>query len=170
MILISFAAAESIYLFVYKPLFLSPPLTVLPPNRVEQKTRSVVLRNQDPNQAISEYNLQWVRTMEKDTVKSAMLMNQYEGEIIEWNTKGERINDVLYKLRFRIKGKNNNSNGFQLSETGSQNIKVFKRVDSKEEVIELKDVRVGDNVLINETIDLTKDWNSTRTEFKITVI
>jgi|SRR3989338_2184920 len=106
----------------------------------------------------------------KGVLKSSVIINEYEGEIVDIDKDGIVSNSVEYKVILSIKGRENNENTFFYQKDHIDLIKVVKTQEGKEEPITINDLNIGDQINIKESIDLTKDWENSVTEIKISKI
>lgn len=125
-------------------------------------------------QALDQQNLDKTITnlkqFGKGVLKSSVIINEYEGEIIDIDKDGIISGAVEYKVIISIKGRENNKNTFFYQKDHINLIKVVRTADGKENPIIIDDLNIGDVIIIKESINLTKDWENSVTEIKISKI
>ncbi|MBI3366150.1 hypothetical protein HY041_00790 [Candidatus Roizmanbacteria bacterium] len=135
-------------------------------NATRPSLPSLASRNQTKDFAISDDNLKSLMLIEKGTLVSSLLKNKYKGKITMLSNKGGAIEGNIFKTLLVISdGKNFAS--FYLGDTDLQKVRVVELKDSSESVLNLGDLKVGDSITIEQTIDLQKTFKDNFVEFKI---
>lgn len=159
-ILVVIIGAEVYYLFMYKsiPSFQTRQSLPISPTSMPKKTKGDLL-----NEIRSEYFHRTRLYATNSALISATRTERYEGKIIEIDTRGgvdENLDNFEYSVKLRIKGKGEIPNQLLFNKTDLASIKVVDKDNDRENPIKFADLKVGDNIILNSTLDLTKDINN----------
>lgn len=165
-ILIAIIGGEIYYLFLYKsvPVF----------NRGESlQTSSVpqITRQNLADELRVEYSQQNRLYATNSALVSAIRTEKYEGKITEIDTRKETEKSpdhFEYTVKLMIKGKGELQSQLFFSETELTFIKVVQKDNQQDTLIEFSDLKVGDEVILNLTRDLTKGISDNIVDGKIT--
>ncbi len=112
----------------------------------------------DPNHAIRYNTLETFMRLNKQVLYASTATNTLRGRIMELGFQNGA-------LKLQIEGVDN---PFLFSSQDLPNLRVIQMVAGKEEQFSAKDLKVNDNVLMDITIDLTKDPPDSILSAKIT--
>ncbi len=79
----------------------------------------------------------------------------------------EYAKETSQALTFRMRGQNGASNTFILSLSDEKVLKIIAVQKNKEVVLSISDVNVGNQIAIEEDLDILKEWGENRILFKI---
>lgn len=127
------------------------------------------------DQALNPLTLALLRNVKKDVLNSSFLTNEYKGAISELDTQGGLYQGsgltqgtiFSYGVKLSIVGKQKNSFTFYYTKKEVGKFKIVTIENGIEENIALSDLKVKDDILIKETVDLTKDAESNLVETKL---
>lgn len=144
---------ETIYL-----LTSNKPAKVLPQKGQSQVQSSPQVLRDAPG--IREGAIRYLQVLPKGILIYSTVTNLYQGEISELETKeGKLASDFTYSLKLTIKGPNS-STPFYFNKN---NLKKLKGAP-------ISSLKVGDQIRLQETIDLREDFSDNRKEIIITKI
>lgn len=154
--------------------------TLLPTQQID--ANPILIQNdlKRPDAAINDNTLsQWytvLRWFYNDVLTSSIITNDFEGIVDAINTTGGNFSDVSdkynqqkYKISLAIRG-GQHKNWFFFKEEDLPNITIVELANGKENPINFEKIKVGDKIKIRETINLTKNFESSLLEFKISKI
>lgn len=124
---------------------------------------------QEPIEVIRKMVNNRVEMIQDNLITSIKDIVRYEGRVVDIDIKGssQSPNDQLsYKTKLTLQGKTRNFN-ILFNEFDLNKTKVFKKLENQEIPISLDDLKVGDRVIIDATLDLTLDWGKNAVEIKI---
>ncbi|MEM4714244.1 MAG: hypothetical protein QXQ79_01745, partial [Candidatus Nanoarchaeia archaeon] len=114
----------------------------------------------NPNLAIDAKVLHTLWGYKKQILKSSTIKNVHEGRIVFLDNKGGKAfydyYNYLVKIKIAYFNDPNLQHTFFFSEDDLQKTKFFKLKDKKEMPIDMKELKVGDIVKIEEEIDALK--------------
>lgn len=155
---------------------LSPSITAEPSqisiaNLLPTENPNLFTQN-DPNRAINANMVLGLLQSRKGILISSILNNQYTGEIVEIDTKEGTVpvTGSKYKLKLVIKSNQNILQDLYFSNPQQNKIKIIKKTDTGEEPITWSDLEPKDKIIIQSSIDLTKELGSNLIEMKVTKI
>ena len=119
-------------------------------------------------QAYNPYILNIIGKINKPNTISAILNNNYEGKIVD--IKKNLKEKVIYPFTFRIRGYANLENAFLLTKSDIMKLQVFVFKNNQKKITSFDELRIGDTITINETLNLKYDWQKMRNQFIITQI
>lgn len=116
-----------------------------------------------PNQdfAINPRALRYLQVLPADILSSSILTNVYQGEISEIDTKeGVLPPGFQYQLKLTLKNNDSSASPFYFNQNNLKRIKGTP----------ISSLKVGDQIKLEEKIDLTQDFSDNRKEIIITKI
>lgn len=119
---------------------------------------------------VAEYAPSYLATLSKGVLASSVLKNEFHGTITSVDRKGGTLpfrSYFPYSAAITIQGKELGSNTFWYNENNLKHLKVFTLVGEKENLLTLPDLQEGNEIIITETVDLTKDFEDNRTDIQI---
>ncbi|OGK19934.1 hypothetical protein A3C23_04510 [Candidatus Roizmanbacteria bacterium RIFCSPHIGHO2_02_FULL_37_13b] len=122
------------------------------------------------SQALDNQVIDSLKKLKKGILTRSTLINTYDGKVVEVNTKGGRLpwaNDFQYKFALKIVNEKGESNTFYYNET-EMKTKVAM-VDKLGKPIKPEEIKTNDAVMIEESMDLKKDWNNNLINLKISI-
>lgn len=111
------------------------------------------------NQAFNRDELSSLFPIKKGVVKSSTIISEFQGNIIEIDSKGGivPIDKFKYKLKIRIKGGSEDTNTFYFSNNEVNKIKVFYLNKDQKIPFALNKLNIGDKISLKTTSDLLKN-------------
>lgn len=124
-------------------------------------------QKEDPGQAYKNNAINIINELPKSIIVSAILQNQYQGRILEiqQNTK----TNTQYPLIIRLRGIENLDNSFLITKPQLETLQVFISQKNEKTSSTLNELKVGENVIIEEKLNLQKPWPETRMQISITI-
>lgn len=116
-----------------------------------------------PNQAfaINPRALRYLQVLPASILSSSILTNVYQGEILEIDTKsGVLPPGFQYQLKLTLKNNDSSPTPFYFNQNNLKRIKGTP----------ISSLKVGDQIKLEETIDLREDFSDNRKEIIITKI
>jgi len=144
---------EVVYLFLTsknnQPQNISPSVVNVTGNNKKETQRNGI-------QAVNDQTVENIKMFNKEVIRSSILENQFQGKIIEIKKEpqGQKV-DFSYVLKIRIKG-NKETNSFYFNDQEVNKIKI----KNENNYLSVDDLKVGDEIIINERLDLLKDINA----------
>jgi hypothetical protein len=118
--------------------------------------------------AYNKETLDSLYNFNKDIIKSSILLNEYEGIVIDINENGGYLKKENFDFKYFLRIKNNkDTNSWYFSDNEIEKIKVYDKTDKE---INLNDIKIGDNIKILHKVDLLKNLNSNLIEFNIYIL
>lgn len=165
-IVLIIVAAEVGYYFFYQPQITTPPKK----NGASTPTKTLIGLT---DSALSPDTLSDLLYTRRGVLTASILNNKYQGEIVELITTGGIIpkNQSPYQVKIKIQGEQGAVNVLYLGASDLALTKMYQiNKDGKQLPINISDLQIGNKVIIEITLDLTKDPNSNTMEIKITRI
>ncbi len=135
---------------------------------------SPTVKNEGPfvqDSALNSQSLNNLLILKKGVVSSSILTNTYTGTLIDLDIKGGELDDFEYKLKLKIKGKNDLTNGLYYTESDIKNLRITKSSEGTEPiVVGPEKLEIGDNLVITETTDLTKNFENAIIKLEIHIL
>ncbi len=103
-------------------------------------------------------------------IKSSVRTTVFESTIKTIDTRETLEKGIKYKLKITIKAGDTDVQDFNFSEYELERMKVFEMKDGKEQSINYSQLKSGDKIRMETTIDLTKEWAESTVNIKITKI
>jgi len=120
--------------------------------------------------AISQAHLKSLGAFTKDTLDSAFVNVKYQGLIKQIDNKGGEREDTGFKYNKNIEIAGDRSSITRyFTESDLNNVHVVKIVRGQEIEIDLNELKVGDNIIVEEETDLLKNLKNSSLKFKIYV-
>ena len=118
--------------------------------------------------AYNKETLDSLYNLNKDIIKSSILLNEYEGIVIDIDENGGRLKKENFDFKYFLRIKNNkDTNSWYFSVNEIEKIKVYDKAGKE---INLNDIKIGNNIKILHKVDLLKDFNSNLIEFNIYIL
>jgi hypothetical protein len=108
----------------------------------------------DSNQAIPRLMLINLSHLRQGVVKSSIINNQLQGEIIELDTKGGQFQGFNFLVKLKIKAENGQTNEFFYGEEELKKTKIVEVVGNQEKPIDIQNLKLQDKLEITESFDL----------------
>lgn len=165
-ILIIVSIIEITYLTVSgKDFTLNKLLAICP----KQTIMETACKNPAANQIADKNSRSLLLTDTTGVLLSSILTNKFSGEISSLIIKDLLIDGKTYKTQLKIKGKNNKEFSFLFN---ARDIKLtsVNMENGKTKNINLAQLKMGDRIILESTIDLAKDINNNTIVIKITKI
>ena len=121
-------------------------------------------------QALDNQVIDSLKKLKEGILTRSILINTYEGKVAEVNTKGGRLpwaNDFKYAFALKIVNNKGESNTFYYNQM--EMAEKVAIVDGSGKAIKPEEIKTNDPVLIEESMDLKKDWNNNLINLKITL-
>lgn len=161
-ILLLTVAAEMIYFLNLKNQKKVLPTTNSIDNNIIPQSTQVT--NQNPALMPSIYT--YLSRIPKDLLVSSTLTNKYQGKITILDIKEGILSGTFnYKLTLAI-GKNNSQIPFYYNDRNLKILKILNKSDDR--ILGIEDLKIGDEISIEETIDPAKDFTTNRQKILIT--
>ena len=113
-------------------------------------------------QAIKDDVLNYLYVANEGVIISSTLENQYQGKIIKL--------EISDGLKIIFQSENGAVNGYNFSKQELEKISVFRDNAGENEEITLNDLKLGDQITIDITLNLLNDLTNSLIESKITLI
>lgn len=126
--------------------------------------------NQNP--ALNQSSIVSLTYAQKGVLESSKVTNIYRGVIAELDTKGgvTAIYKFKYKIKIKIRGRQNSLQSFYFNEENMDKIEFVDVSKGKEIPTNYYELKVGDNIILEDTRDLFKNWDSNIVGVKVTKV
>ena len=167
-VLLIITAAELYYFFFYQPsknnVINKKPIVSLP------TPSSTTLLNENP--AVDKNTVNNLFLYKKSILSSSIINNKYEGEIVFINKNGGflKTEQFKYDLEIKIKSDSEEFNSFYYNENEVKQIKVFNLKNNQKESSDINELKIGDKVIIEESLNLLKDPNNNLEKLEIFIL
>lgn len=173
-VLLIVTAAELYYFFLYQPKSVnkSGPITNQPPSPTPQTISSEKNQFINENQAVNTNTVNNLFLYKKSILSSSIINNKYEGEIVFINKNGGflKTEQFKYNLEIKIKSDSEEFNTFYYNENEVKQIKVFNLKNNQKEPSNINELKIGDKIVIEESLNLLKDPNNNLEKLEISVL
>jgi len=118
--------------------------------------------------AYNKETLDSLYNLNKDIIKSSILLNEYEGIVIDIDESSGHLKKENFDFKYFLRIKNNkDTNSWYFNANEIEKIKVYDKAGKE---INLNDIKIGNNIKILHKVDLLKDLNSNLIEFNIYIL
>jgi len=124
-----------------------------------EQTQNQPNPSQNTAQALDPQVIDSLKKLKPGILTNSILKNTYTGTISRIDTKGGTLawaNNFAYKASIQLDNAQKNTNTFYYSESEV----ALMRISVGSLPIKLSDLKVGDNVTIEEELDLTRGWEN----------
>lgn len=163
-ILLLVAVGEFFYLFKLYPSRKNSA-TKIDNSRVDIKVLTPTINEQVKIPLLKDHQvetLQSLARMKEDVIESSTVKNVFSGKIKTIYTTNKEIQDEFYLRKqydyaLKIEGKNGGINTFFYTNKELKNVKVFETINEKKKEIDLVNLKVSDEILIEQELNLLKE-------------
>lgn len=163
-ILLLVAVGEFFYLFKLYPSRKNSA-TKIDNSRVDIKVLTPTINEQVKIPLLKDHQvetLQSLARMKEDIIESSTVKNVFSGKIKTIYTTNKEIQDEFYLRKqydyaLKIEGKNGGINTFFYTNKELKNVKVFETINEKKKEIDLVNLKVSDEILIEQELNLLKE-------------
>lgn len=163
-ILLLVAVGEFFYLFKLYPSRKNSA-TKVDNSRVDIKVLTPTINEQAKIPLLKDHQvetLQSLARMKEDVIESSTVKNVFSGKIKTIYTTNKEIQDEFYLRKqydyaLKIEGKNGGINTFFYTNKELKNVKVFETINEKKKEIDLVNLKVSDEILIEQELNLLKE-------------
>ncbi len=169
-VLLIITAAELFYFFIYQPKSVNKSSSTT--NQFPSLTPTPQSVSSEENQAVNSTTVNNLFLYKKSILSSSIINNKYEGEIVFINKNGGflKTEQFKYDLEIKIKSDLNEFNSFYYNENEVKQIKVFKLNNNQKESSDINELKIGDKIVIEESLNLLKDPNNNLEKLEISVL
>jgi len=162
-VLLIITAAELYYFFFYQPTTT---------NNIVKKTLTTKPTTSPESQAIGTDTINNLSRYKKSILSSSIVSNKHEGKIVLIDDKGGflKTEQFKYSLEIKIESNLNEFNSFFYSEKEIQQIKVFSLKNEQKEPIDISKLKIGDSIIIEESLNLLKEPIDNLKKLEISVL
>jgi hypothetical protein len=136
---------------------------------LNNKTSALNFNNNKNNSALNLYLVNsLVKYSQVDLLKKAVITNRYEGTLTRFEYGKRKMGDFSYQLLFEMEGSNGTKVTRLYNDKDIAKTQVyFKMKSGALSEIKFKDLKVGDTIINEETVDLMKIHADNMIENKI---
>lgn len=124
------------------------------------------------SQAVGTDTINNLSRYKKSIISSSIANNKYEGKIVLVDNKGGflKTEQFKYSLEIKIESDLNESNSFFYNEKEVQQIRVFSLKSGQKEPLDINKLKVGDSIIIEESLNLLEEPINNLEKLEISVL
>jgi len=109
--------------------------------------------------ALNKYILEGISILPKGILTSSIMTNRYEGEVVSIEKKEGYTprSHIKFDFEITLEGKNGLVDTFYYTKTNMEHFKFAESTDGVEKPIKFEDFKIGDSIIIETKLDLTKE-------------